>query len=431
MTTGTPPHRNAFPAHLIAYALRWWRENRQMSLRQVAPDVPIDHSHLAKMERGQRPAPRHVIDQLDRIYTANGQLTALHTAITRLDHESMPDLAFHAQGKDEDMERRALLQLFAALSTGAVVPAGTVETILSRAESALGQHENTELAHWEELVFEYGCQYVTRPPGSLISAAANDLVEVSRLLGTSQTSFTRAGLLRISSQLSAILAMEFSDIGERNAALRSWRLARRTADETNDRDLRVWVRARESTYAFWAGRPAPTVSRLADEAIEISGGAPSTSLARAYSAKAIAAASEGDAAQARSAQHDLDRTYEALPDPDRGSPLWSFSERRMHWSQAYPSALMGDTAEASQALERALALCPVTLRADVTELKLMQALALVHDRDITTSLDIASTAAEEQPLGASRRRIMGQIIQALPESARTVPATRELRALTV
>ncbi|WP_271216661.1 helix-turn-helix domain-containing protein [Streptosporangium carneum] len=429
------------PNFIFGAVMRRWRENdRKIGLRRAADELSMNFSHLAKWERGERPVPSDMIHKLDHVYAADGLLIALHNLMARHDALlAISDSGYLSSGTfegnlphredDDTMERRALLQLLTALGYGSAIPMSALETIFSHAESVIGGHENTNLEEWEESVFEYGFLYVTRPPGSLISSATTDFVEISRLLTISQTPVMRSGLLRISAQLAALLGMEFSDIGEKNASLRSWRLARRAADATEDRELRVWVRVREASYAFWTGRPGSITSRLIDDAVQIGDRTPSASLARALSVKATVSASGGDTEATRTALTDLQRAYERIPDRRRESPLWSFSERRMHWGQAYPSALIGDTTEATKAVERSLALCPADYRADIAELKLIQALSLAHDRDVTTSLDIATAATEGQPLGASRRRILGQIVDALPEKARALPAARDLHVL--
>lgn len=430
------------PNFVFGAVMRRWRENdRKIGLRKAAEELNVNFSHLAKWERGERPVPADMIHNLDHVYDADGVLIALHNLTARHDALlAISELGYSPNSTSEEnhpfyedgdnMERRALLQLLAALGSGAAIPAGALETIFSRTEHSIGGRDGADLEEWEESVFEYGFLYVTRPPGSLISGAAADFVEISRLLTSSRSPDTRTGLLRISAQLAALLGMEFSDIGEKNASLRSWKLARKAADASKDRELRVWVRAREATYAFWSGRPGPIVARLVDDAIQIADGVPTTSLARAFSARAFVAASNGDAETTRIALGDLSQVYEVIPDVCQESPLWSFSERRMHWSQAYPSALVGDTARASNAVEQALALCPADFHGDIADLRLIHALGLAHDRDVTTSLDIATAAAEGWHFSASRRRILGQIIDALPREARTLPAARELRALT-
>src|SRR5690606_8896307 len=59
------------------------RSFRKGGLRQTAAKIPINFSHLAKWERGERPVPEEMIAALDRAYAANGALITLHQLITR------------------------------------------------------------------------------------------------------------------------------------------------------------------------------------------------------------------------------------------------------------------------------------------------------------------------------------------------------------
>src|SRR5690606_16983823 len=74
--TGAPLSLDAlFGAMLRAY--------RRGGLRETAAKIPINFSHLAKWERGERPVPAELVPALDRAYAANGALITLHELIAR------------------------------------------------------------------------------------------------------------------------------------------------------------------------------------------------------------------------------------------------------------------------------------------------------------------------------------------------------------
>src|SRR5262249_31881903 len=151
---------------------------------------------------------------------------------------------------------------------------------------------------------------------------------------------------------------------------------------TGDRDLRVWVRGWEAEYGFWSGRPAPVLISLTDEAIRIANGASSAGLAEALRARAFVSASQGDVHTTRVALNELKSVCDSLPDDaisDRTSPLRSFGERDAAWARAYSSGLIGDTAVAADAVDRAIALCPTTFTGNITHYELVRALTLVGD----------------------------------------------------
>lgn len=331
------------------------------------------------------------------------------------------------------MERRAAMRLLTGLSTGAVLPAASVEALFSGVKSAIARPEELAVEDWEQIVWESGFLYQTRSSKDLLAATVSDVAEVSHLLRRVTSPDARRGLLRVSAQLAALLGSELDDIGHHGASLRSWMMARHAADASDDRDLRVWVRAREAMYGVWTGRPDHVLARIVDDAVQIADGVPSSALARALGMQAIVTATQGDAGKTRAALDALRRTYDGLSDEvadDRLSPLWSFPERRLLWALAYPLALIGDTLEASRATDEALRLFPADFCGTRADLGLIGALSLVRDREVGEGLSQAITATRQWPLGAPRRRIISQILSAVPEKARELPAARELRALT-
>ena len=331
------------------------------------------------------------------------------------------------------MERRAAMQILAALGTTAVVPSSAIQTILAGVNRAIGDRDDFGLDEWERTVWEYAYRGTTGPLGSTIQSLATDLVEVGGLLDRNTNPLVRSGLLRVSSQLSALLAGELDDVGSTHAAWQSWRTSRRAADASGDRDLAVWVRAREATGAYYTDKPVQVVLSLVNEAIHLAQGAPSAGLAKAYEVRAFMLASEGDAAGARAALHHLSGVFDGLPrevTADRHAIGFSFTEEYVRWDSAYVAALVGDRREASRVLDETLATYPAELVHGVANLQFMQALSLIRDHDVDEGLEHALASAPELPVNAARRRISGQMIKALPESARALPAAQELRIRT-
>ncbi|MEO3884357.1 XRE family transcriptional regulator [Nonomuraea sp. B5E05] len=330
------------------------------------------------------------------------------------------------------MHRRAAMQVLAALSAGAVIPPGTLETLFSGIEDTIADR-GIGADDWEEIAWEHGFSYYTQEPGTLIHAVTADFAEISRVLRRTSSTVVRAGLLRVSAQLAVLLGLEMSDVGEHRPSLQSWRLARRAADAAGDRDLQVWVRGWEAEYGFWSGRPAPVLARLTGEAAHIANGMPSAGLAEALRARAFISASQGDAHGTRAVLSELNDVCERLADnaaSDRTSPLWSFVERDAAWAHAYSSAVIGDAAQAASAVDKALALCPATFTGNIVHYELVRALTLVSEGDIGGGLAHALTTAHAWPISTIRRRTLGRILEALPEKARALDAARELRTLT-
>lgn len=337
-------------------------------------------------------------------------------------------------GGDEDVRRRALLELMAALGAGAAVPLSTVDAALAALEDSLGRSvAELDVPGWQNTAWEYSQTIWVQPVGTLIRDLAADIMALGAALQREGRPHIRQELLRVSAQLATYMAQELSDLGRLRDARRSLQAAARAADESGDRDLSTWVRSYHASRALWEDRPVQVVSGLLDDALGHASGAPTAGLAKALAIRAQLLAVQGDAAGAEKTLHDLRRVFGDLPDHvtrDQISPH-GYSEGALWEAESFSYAMLGDTKRAVSANEQALSLMPEERSGSRTNINLMRALALVRDRDVTEGLTHAANAMRGMPTSTSRRRIAGEILRALPdEKARTLPAARELHALT-
>lgn len=242
--------------------------------------------------------------------------------------------------------------------------------------------------------------------------------------------------LTVGQQLSGLLATEFNDLGDRRAARVSWASARRAADASGDRDLRVWVRAKQADDLRWAGWPARVVGTLADEAVGIAASSPSYGLFRAQTVRAWLAAKAADTSGARGALEDFTRTFENLPQestaPDAASGLVEagLGEAFLCWHRADLLTHIRD-GNAVEMIEQAAALYPAEISGPIVLLQLMRAADLVRTRDVGQGIAHALDAIQAGPMSAARRHLVGQVLACVPEQSRALPAVRNLRALSV
>ncbi|MEV4675919.1 XRE family transcriptional regulator [Actinomadura sp. NPDC049382] len=328
---------------------------------------------------------------------------------------------------DDDVKRRAALQLIAALGAGAAVPPGTLEEILAGIDRATDHA--VDLDEWEQAVYEYGQRIMLQPAGALIGGLTADIVAVGRLLDRSRTAHERTGLLRVSAGLSGILAIELGDAGEERSARIAWGTAHRAADASGDRELRVWTRGRAAQDALWAGRPHRVVVGLIDEAVGLAEGAATPGLARAFAARAYLAADVGDE---RTALESLNKVKDVAGRlPGGAQTVLAYRESQFRWAESYVLTRTGRS-QAVATLERAIASYPAGSLAPIKNLSLMRAEALVRDREIDTGLQEAISALQEHPdySAAGTGTLASHVLAALPAQARALPAARELRALT-
>ncbi|GGM82789.1 hypothetical protein GCM10010106_31880 [Thermopolyspora flexuosa] len=429
--------------------LRTWRERRGLSLRGLAERIRWDHSVIGKWEQGRNAPSAAAITALEGVLATGGELTEaalraqameverLRGEIRRLRNRTLPARAESTEDVDH-MERRAAMQFLAALGTTAVVPPSAIQAILSEVNRAIGDRGDFDLDDWDRTVWEYGFRTNSGPLGALIGELTADIVQVKRLLDDNPTPSERAGLLRIIAGLNQILAGELTHMQEPSAARRAHATARRAADASGDRDLRVAVRAGHAWNAYALGEHPRIVLRRLDDAIHIANGAPSAGLANAYATRAFvlavqADAGDGDKDAAVDALHNLHDVFERLPasaTEDEVS-IWGFAERALRFSEAHTFALTGRRREAEQAISQAFALYPPELVHGLANLRLIQAYTLVRQNDIPQGLDHAMATVQDVPITPARRRITGQVINALPEKARSLPAARELHALAI
>jgi transcriptional regulator with XRE-family HTH domain len=416
--------------HLLGAALRHWRHDvRGMDLRELASQAFVDYSQLSKWERGERRAPADAIARIDRILGAGHQLVALDATVRKIEAECTFD--GENSDEDDDMERRAVIQLLTSIGASAALPLGAAETLRSMIDATVGDAAPED---WEATAWDYGFRCVNNSPKQLIPDLAVDLAAVKRLLDRTPSPSIRTNLLVASARMAAFMADSWHGLGEFGTAWRWWRTARQAADASGDRDLRTWVRARESLNTFHSDRPLSRALAIGDEARDIAGGSPGRGLFEAHKNRAYALAERGDGSGARRALNDMRETFAKLPasvTPD-GESMWGCPERLVYLAESSVYTTLG-APEATAAQERALS-GYATWRRDRTKLKLYQATTLVRSGDVGGGLDHALTSLTAIPetfRTTAVKRVGNKVLAALPDTkAHALPAARELRELT-
>jgi len=416
------------------------RAFRRKGVRDVAARLPVSWGHLARMERGEQPVPPDLVPLLDAAYQAGGALVKLSELLARDEARSDLESKLLSLGTftanplnidEDDMERRSLLRLLSVLGPGAAIPASTIDALHSGLRQITGAVLDATVDDWEQIAWDYAQGVWTDLSGSRSADLAADIHDLSRRLKLVQTPAERAALLRVYAQLSAFLAIDLPLIAGPRVCWRAWSAARAAADASGDRDLAVWVRAEEAAESFYMKRPGSAVDNLLDEAIHMANGHPSLGLAQALKNRVRRLADQGHAESADRAVGELLDVYAALPSSvtSENISVWGMLPADVQWAEAWAHLKRGAPKQATPLIEQAIADSPVERVGGRANLSLVRAWTLVQDRDVTEGLDHAVQVAQPLPVTPARRRIIGEVLAALPEKARALPAARELRAL--
>jgi hypothetical protein len=430
---GDPLDPNKSPWHLFGAYVRHWRETvRHLPQRDLAKSALFDQAELSRWERGLTHPHYGHVEMIDSTLNADGYLLALHRLVAECDLLRQGTIAANTSAADEDdMERRTLLQVLAAIGTGAAIPASAIDQLHSRVRRLTGPLGDNSAEDWEQIAWDYAQGVWTEPPGAQTADLVGDINALDHKLARTTNAAERMTLLRVYAQLAAFLAYELVDVSSARASWRSWRVARAAADACGDRGLSVWVRAAEASESFYQGRPGPIADTLAQQAIHLADGRPGFGLACALKIRSRVLATQGRPGEARATLHELRDVHERLPSSvtDDHISVWGLPLESIQYAEAFALTKIGDTRVAQGMLAEALAASPQEKAGGRANISLIQAWGLVHDRHVTEGLQRALDVTQPLPVTIARRKLVTEITAALPEKARRLPAARELRAL--
>lgn len=452
--SATPDHRPktspSFPtetkssggstAAVFGAAVRHLRHNlRSMSLRDLAKQVFVDHSNLAKWERGERLPPLDAVRVLDDVLRAEGLLVAMRTAAAlpgntavwvTASHEGKVDMnrpipPIH--GEDMDTIRRRLL--------GGLVTLGTANPVSGLLDGLDGLRKivddnvgSSRLSEWEETAWEYA--HHVSPRSGVVGDLAQDLLAAQRLTQAAPA-HEALGWARVNARLTFMLAYTLGGIGQSRESRRWWASARHAAMLAEDAELLSAVNAVEAVQMLYEKRPLPMVTGRANDALAVPQGRLCRGVVGAYGAKAHALALSGDHSGAWAALADQRRAFEQLPDSvtrDNVS-VYGFSEARLTHTRSLVATLAARP-EAETAQREALEACPAAQIQQVAQLQLHRAVSAVRAGDVTGGLDHARavlTALPPDDHSRYVRHVADTVLESVPAAETSRPAVREYR----
>ncbi|WP_432940139.1 helix-turn-helix domain-containing protein [Kribbella sp. CA-253562] len=391
--------------------LRRCRQAAALSLRQLATRVGYDHSYLSQVERGRRPGSLHLARLCDRELGTTGTLTQAFDRLRRPAPEPGGYTAPAARLGAVPLDGMGL------------VGADLLEAVRHRVAGSFGQ--SAVGVEWCAATGAYARDFGVTPAAELLPELTADLDLLHRTPGPA------AELAAPAAEFAVLIALTLSTLGRCRAAERWWRTARAAADSS----ATPWIASQARSWQV--------ISWTAESGVDRAGAKRAADLLQAGIEALTLAEQPHDRARALAAQARLlavlGRPEEArqavrLLPPAEDSPPSVFG-----WASYEPVSLasfvhtvLGDTASAYVALDRALGLCPAERRREGAELRLLLAECLVLDGDVSTGLAMAMRTLvelEDQWHSPSLYDAGGRVLAAVQGKELTRPAVRDYREL--
>jgi transcriptional regulator with XRE-family HTH domain len=415
------------PWHLLGATIRHWRsEVCKLTLAELAGQAYVDEGDLSKWERGITHPQPDAASRLDQVLGAAGQLTALHSLISRLKTTpTSPPKAAVLHPEEMDAVRRQLLVGMTTLAGAAAIPLDGLDNLRKVVESGLG---TARVSDWEELAFEYSHSVASQPLSGVIPDLALDVLALQKLLHVGPTGPRWA---HVNARLTFLLAFALGSAGYTRESRQWWMTARSAAEQAGDRTLVAAAFGYEACQALYEQRPVPVVVERVEQALAAAQGTPCSGVAEAYGALSLAAVYLGDTDRAYAALQDQARTFEQLPEEVTGDHLsvvgWPVS-RLLHM-KSYIYALTGHP-QSEHTHQEALDAYPASRVRQIAQVQLHSALSAVRGGDVVAGLDHARQVLSGlAPHYQTRyvRYTAATVLEAVPTDAKSRSPVTEYR----
>lgn len=397
----------------------------------------LSRTQLAHFESGRRPGDAYR-DLLCRLYRTGpvqlGWCVDYSASSVEDEHPRSASTATHEEA--DDMKRRNALRALVGAG-GLGLSTGWLDRV-DGIRAAADQHLNsttvspTVLDRWEVTVAGHGFAFKHRPPAELLADVLLDFAELARHMRHRQTSEHLTRLCRALAMTAGLIGNLLTDLGHHRQARGWFATAGSAADETRDRTLASWVRAREATLHLYHGRPPQTALALATEAAARAGRTACTGAALAASTEARAWARLGVPTRALAALDRAERISGQLDADGRANSIFGYPYRQLVFHREATLTLAGKVDDARAAQKEALALYPASEHVNPTLIRLDGSMCLVAAGDTAGGCDTATKYllgvpdSYRTPLVLSRAR---EILDRIPVAHHDAKPVRNYRAL--
>ncbi|MEV7009548.1 helix-turn-helix transcriptional regulator [Streptosporangium sp. NPDC051022] len=411
-------------------AIRKWREQRQMTQRQLGELISWAYSMVSRWESGGQRPPVEAIEAMDAALGAEGKLISLGFHAAMADSNRLRKGTVEAKAskrdEDEDMERRRLMRDAATVAFGGAV--APVLATLTDAWQTYGPRisgasvSQEMIDDWEDAADAHNERSYYDPPAVVLAALAVDYADLAPHLNRAQPEAVERDLAHAAARYSALIAGAWYDLGNKREAWRWWKRTRTLADASQDIAQASVLRSWEAAIRRYDG---DDVLPLLQEARRLAGERPSLTLFSALRVEAQVLAMKGRLSEAIIALNQAESVLERLPAQTPGviRPDW--------YSRSLVYTLAGDDRQAGEAQDAA--------RAAYDSGHIMSAVVELHRAATQARTDpeqgvqyalrtlggLSAERRDSHSLSAARLTLA-----TLPEKAHALPAVRELRALT-
>ncbi|QXJ21941.1 helix-turn-helix domain-containing protein [Actinomadura graeca] len=333
----------------------------------------------------------------------------------------------------EVVKRRRLLESLVALGAVTAAQRDALSVVRNAFDASLAQHgHGNAVDDWREVADEHGRSYLFTPRQALMPELAGDIVALMDVIDRETDTVRLGGLYGVGATLASLMAMTTSALELLGESRHWWRSARRYADVSDDRDVRVWVQGHESMSSLYQGRPYRMVLDQAESAIRLSNGRATPGLLEAMGAKAQTLAQIGAVDEAKTTLRQAWTAFEKLPSSataDSGSIL-NCPENRLLHAESFVYSAFGPAKEASRAHAAALAAYSPDRAPALAQVSLHAATTMVRQGDIGDGIAHAERTFTGLPVAHRHRGIRviaKRVLDAVPEAEAGRPVVAEYR----
>jgi transcriptional regulator with XRE-family HTH domain/tetratricopeptide (TPR) repeat protein len=271
-------------------------------------------------------------------------------------------------------------------------------------------------------------EYCTSPPLAILTLLLVECREIQELALGHHAAAIQRRLSELTANYATLIADALMKLGEQRPSRNWYSTATLAADDTGDALLRAQVRAQAAMLPYYYGHVAEAL-RLTRDAQLIAGGRTGSPVALAAAGEARALARLGDTQDAEAALRRCQDAFERAAEPDE-EIAFRFTERRLMLYLSGTLTNLGETRQASEIQQAALARYGADDGIDPVLVHLDQAICLALDGALTDGCQLAQATLNAMPAQHRTGVVLARtadLIAAIPEGHRTSRAVTHLR----